>query len=80
MIRDRESEDSMARAIRGALAKKEVVVDRRRVAELQRLLKTKTEDEAVRMAIEESLANIRTTRSLHRFLDALAKEQPVPRS
>jgi hypothetical protein len=31
------------------------------------------------MAIEESVANLRMSRSLHRFLDALAKEQPSSR-
>jgi len=67
---------SMAKTSKGALAKKEVIVDLRKVKELQRLLKAETEGEAVRMAIEESVANLRMSRSLHRFLDALAKEQP----
>ena len=56
------------------MAQKEVIVDLRKVKELQRLLKAETEGEAVRLAIEESVANRRMTRSLHRFLDALAKE------
>jgi len=69
----------MAKVARGSLAKKEVVVDLRKVKELQRLLKVGSEGEAVRMAIEESVANLRMTRSLHRFLDALAKEQTASR-
>lgn len=70
---------SMAKTSKGSLAKKEVIVDLRKVKELQRLLKAETEGEAVRMAIEESVANLRMSRSLHRFLDALAKEQPSSR-
>ncbi len=70
----------MAKTAKGSLGKKEVVVDLRKVKELQRLLKAATEGEAVRMAIDESVANLRMTRSLNRFLDALAKEQPAPRS
>jgi hypothetical protein len=46
---------------------------------MQRLLNAETKGEAVRMAIEESVANIQMTRSLHRFLDALDKEQPSSR-
>jgi hypothetical protein len=69
----------MAKAAKGSLLKKEVIVDLRKVKELQRLLNAETEGEAVRMAIEESVANIRMTRSLHRFLDAPAKEQPSSR-
>jgi len=65
----------MAKTAKGSLAKKEVVVDLRKVKELQRLLKAETEGEAVRMAIDESVANLRVSRSLNRFLDALAKEQ-----
>jgi hypothetical protein len=45
------------------------------VKELRRLLKTKTDDEAIRIAIEEALQNHRTVRSLNRFLDTLAQEQ-----
>jgi len=70
---------SMAKTARGSPAKKEVIVDLRKVKELQRLLKAQTVSEAVRMAIEESVANLRMTRSPHRFLDALAKEQPSSR-
>ena len=69
----------MAKTARGSPAKKEVIVDLRKVKELQRLLKAQTVSEAVRMAIEESVANLRMTRSLNRFLDALAKEQPSSR-
>lgn len=65
----------MPKGIKGSLAKREVVVDLRYVKELQRLLKAETESEAVRMAIEESVANLRISRSLHRFLDSLAREQ-----
>jgi hypothetical protein len=71
---------SMAKTAKGSFVKKEVVVDLRKVKELQRLLKAETEGEAVRMAIEESVANLRMTRSLRRFLDALAKEQPSSRA
>lgn len=69
----------MAKTAKGSLARTEVNVDLRKVKELQRLLKAETESEAVRMAIEESVANLRMSRSLNRFLDALAKEQPSPR-
>lgn len=47
---------------RGA-CKKTGIVDRRKVKKLQQLLKVDTESEAVRIAIDESVANIRTTRS-----------------
>ena len=70
---------SMGKAAKGSMAQKEVIVDLRKVKELQRLLKAETEGEAVRLAIEESVANRRMTRSLHRFLDTLAKEQPSSR-
>ncbi len=63
----------MAKTVEGSLGKKKVVVDLRKVKELQRLLKATTEGEAVRMAIDASVANLRMTRSLSRFLDALAK-------
>jgi hypothetical protein len=69
----------MSKAVKGSLAKKEVVVDPRKVKELQRLLKAETEGEAVRMAIEQSVANLRISRSLNRFLDALAREQASSR-
>ena len=65
----------MPKGIKASSAKREVVVDLRNVKELQRLLKAETESEAVRMAIEESVANLRISRSLHRFLDSLAREQ-----
>jgi hypothetical protein len=69
----------MPKGIKGSLAKREVVIDLRYVKELQRLLKAETESEAVRMAIEESVANLRISRSLHRFLDSLAREQASSR-
>lgn len=45
----------MAKIAKGSQGKKEVVVDLRKVKELQPLLKTATEGEAVRMAINESV-------------------------
>ena len=57
----------MAKTAKRSLVKKEVVVDLRKVKELQRLLKVETEGEAVRMAIEESVANLRMTRSYIAF-------------
>ena len=65
----------MPRSEKGLLAKKALLLDPHKVNELRRLLKAKTEDEAVRTAIEESVTNRRITRSLTRFLDALAREQ-----
>ena len=50
-------------------------VDLRKVKELCRLLKVESEEEAIRVAVEESLLNHRAARSLNRFLDALAQEQ-----
>ena len=50
-------------------------VDPQKVKELRRLLKAKTEEDAVRIAIDEALQNHRTVRSLNRFLDTLAQEQ-----
>ncbi len=50
-------------------------IDPRKVKELRRLLKAKTEEEALRIAVEEALQNHRTVRSLSRFLDTLAQEQ-----
>ncbi len=50
-------------------------VDLRKVKELCRLLKVESEEEAIRIAVEESLLNHRAARSLNRFLDALAQEQ-----
>ena len=69
----------MPKGVKGSLAKREVAVDLRNVKELQRLLKAETASEAVRMAIEESVANLRISRSLHRFLDSLAREQASSR-
>jgi len=66
----------MPKEAKKTLVKKTLAIDPRKVKELRRLLKTGTEDEAVRMAIEESVIDHRVTRSLTRFLDTLAKEQP----
>ena len=65
----------MPKGAKGSLAKREFFVDPRKVKELRHLLKVDTESEAIRMAIEESVANHRVSRSLVRFLDALAREQ-----
>lgn len=65
----------MPRGVKGSLAKKALLLDPRKINELRRLLKAETEDEAVRTAVEESVTNRRISRSLTRFLDALAKEQ-----
>jgi hypothetical protein len=65
----------MPRGVKGSLAKKALLLDPRKVDELRRLLKTETEDEAVRTAVEESVTNRRISRSLTRFLDVLAREQ-----
>lgn len=51
-------------------------LDPQKVKELRRLLKAKTEEEAIRIAVEETLQTHRTTRSLNRFLDTLAQEHP----
>lgn len=69
----------MPKGVKGSLARKEVIIDPRKVKELQRLLGAETESDAVRMAIEESVANLRIARSLNRFLDALAREQASSR-
>jgi hypothetical protein len=69
----------MPKGVKGSLARKEVIIDPRKVKELQRLLRAETESDAVRMAIEESVANLRIARSLNRFLDALAREQASSR-
>ena len=69
----------MPKGIKASSAKREIVVDIRNVKELQRLLKAETESDAVRMAIEESVANLRISRSLNRFLDSLAREQASSR-
>lgn len=65
----------MPKGAKGSLAKKALFLDPRKVKELRHLLRAETESEAVRMAIEESVMNHRITRSLTRFLDALAREQ-----
>jgi hypothetical protein len=57
-----------------------VRVDARKVKALRRLLKVETEEEAIRVAVEESLQHHRAARSLNRFLDALAQEQPPSES
>lgn len=54
---------------------KALLSDTAKVNELRRLFKTETEDEAVRMAVEESVTNRRIARSLIRFLNVLAQEQ-----
>jgi hypothetical protein len=65
----------MPKGAKESLAKKEFFVDPRKVKELRHLLKAETESEVIRVAIEESAANHRVTRSLAPFLDALAREQ-----
>lgn len=65
----------MPRSGKSSLAKKALLLDPHKVTELRRLLKSETEDEAVRTAIEESVTNRRIARSLTRFLDVLAREQ-----
>jgi uncharacterized protein YydD (DUF2326 family) len=55
-------------------------VDLRKVKELCRLLKVESEEEAIRVVVEESLLNHHAARSLNRFLDALAHEQSHARS
>ena len=54
----------MGKTAKRSMAQKQVIVDLRKVKELQRLLKAETEGEAVRLAIEESVANRRMTRAL----------------
>ena len=67
----------MSKGAKSALAKKVLLLEPSKVKELQSLLKATTEGEAVRIAIEESVTNHRVARSLTRFLDALAREQPL---
>lgn len=67
----------MPKGTKGSPAKKEILVDLHKVKELLHLLKAESESKAIRMAIEESIANHRVTRSLTRFLNALAKEQAL---
>ena len=70
----------MPKRAKRSLAQPVIGVDPRKVKELRRLLKAKTEEEAIRIAIEEALQNYRTVRSLNRFLDTLAQEQPSVQS
>jgi hypothetical protein len=70
----------MAKKLKSKNEQDGVQIDPRKLRELRRLLKVKTEEEAVRIAIEESLLNHRAARSLSRFLDSLAQEQPAPQS
>jgi hypothetical protein len=65
----------MPKRAKGATTHPVSGIDPRKVKELRRLLKAKTEEDAVRIAIEEALQNHRTVRSLNRFLDTLAQEQ-----
>jgi hypothetical protein len=65
----------MPKRAKGSSTQPVIGVDPRKVKELRRLLKAKTEEEAIRIAIEEALQNHRTVRSLNRFLDTLAQEQ-----
>jgi hypothetical protein len=69
----------MPKAAKSSLAKKVILLEPRKVKELQHLLNAATEGEAVRKAIEESVANHRVARSLAHFLDALAREQASSR-
>ena len=65
----------MPKRAKGPPAPSVTGVDPHKVKELRRLLKAKTTEETVRIAIEEVLQNHRTVRSLNRFLDTLAREQ-----
>ena len=65
----------MQKKAKSTLAPHTVRVDSRKLKELRHLLKVETEEEAIRVAVEESLQNHRAARSLNRFLDALAQEQ-----
>lgn len=65
----------MPKQRRDVLTQHGPTLDPRKVKELCRLLKVETAEEAVRLAVEESLLNHRAARSLNRFLDALAQEQ-----
>jgi hypothetical protein len=65
----------MPKRAKGLPTQTVIEIDPRKIKELRRLLKVKTEEEAVRIAIEEALQNHRTVRSLNRFLDTLAQEQ-----
>jgi hypothetical protein len=68
----------MAKGVKKAISQKTLPVNSRKVKELQHLLNAATEEEAVRIAIEDTITNHRLTRSLNRFLDTLAKEQSSP--
>lgn len=70
----------MARGVKKSVPQKTLPVNPRKVKELQRLLNVETEEEAVRIAIEDTITNHRLTRSLNRFFDTLAKEQAHPLS
>jgi hypothetical protein len=69
----------MPKGAKESLAKKEFFVDPRKVKELRHLLKAETESEVIRVAIEESVVNHHVSRSLTRFLEALAREQAPSR-
>jgi hypothetical protein len=68
----------MPKKAKGNFVQLAVNIDPRKLRELRRLLKVKTEEEALRVAVEESLQNHRASRSLSRFLDTLAHEQVPP--
>jgi hypothetical protein len=68
----------MPKKAKDKLVQLAIDLDPRKLRELRRLLKVKTEEEAIRIAVEESLQNRRAARSLNRFLDALAHEQISP--
>ena len=68
----------MPKKAKNTLAQHVVRVDARTVKEFCHLHKVETEEEAIRVAVEESLQNRRAARSLNRFLDALAQEQTHP--
>lgn len=70
----------MPKRTKGSSTQSVTGIDPRKVKELRRLLKAKTEEEAILIAIEEALQNHRTLRSLNRFLDTLAQEQPPVQS
>jgi hypothetical protein len=70
----------MQKKAKGTPARHSVRIDARKLKELRRLLKVETEEEAIRVAIEESLQNHRAVRSLNRFLDTLAQDQASPQS
>jgi hypothetical protein len=65
----------MPKRAKGEPQRPVVEIDPRQVKELRRVLKAKTDEEAIRLAIEEILQTHRTVRSLNRFLDTLAREQ-----